>query len=434
MNGMNVKAKGFLLLVCTLILSLVVTACGSKATTDGSNGGSGKKNVKLDFVWFSDGVEGEVMKNIVADYKTEHPHVDVQLIEVAYSDLPTKLKTMISGGKPPALARISTSEIGSFSSRAVDLAEQLGGVDSFTSQFIDSIKPYYVIGDKVVAAPMDVTANGIMYNKTLFDQAGVSVPSSSDEIWSWDQFNDALKTVMEKSDAKYGLVWDFTPHRWSTLLYQFGGSMMNPEGTEATINNQAGVNAVDYFKKMHEDGIIPQSVWLGGENPNNLFRTGTVAAHLSGNWMVSNYKDITEFEWGVTYMPIATNRSSVPGGKFVMAFEGSGVEEEAAKFIEYLSSQEVNSRYNKESLFMSPRKDSADLDYEFGKDMFALFADELNNTIPAAAEDWSKQEIVPKFSNDLKDGLVEVLAGSETAQNMLDDIAERINKAIADAE
>src|SRR5690606_11255489 len=126
-------------------LSLVVTACGSKATTDGSNGESAKKNVQLDFVWFSDGVEGEVMRNIVADYKVENPHVDVQLIEVAYNDLPTKLKTMISGGKPPALARISTSEIGSFSSRAVDLAEQLGGVDSFTSQFIDSIKPYYLI-------------------------------------------------------------------------------------------------------------------------------------------------------------------------------------------------------------------------------------------------------------------------------------------------
>lgn len=429
---MKLNSKGLLLLVCTLVLSLVVSGCGSNNKTQ-ENGTSTKKNVKLDFVWFSDGDEGKVMENIIADYEKENTHVDIQLIEVAYNDLSTKLKTMVSGGKPPALSRISTSEIGSFSNFAVDLGEQLGGVEPFTSQFIDSIKPYYVIDNKVVASPMDVTANGIIYNKTLFDQAGVAVPTSSDDIWTWDEFNASLKEVMEKSDAKYGLVWDYTPHRWSTLLYQFGGSMMNPEGTEGTINNEAGIEAVNYFKKMHDEGIIPRSVWLGGENPNNLFRTGTVAAHLSGNWMVSSYKDITDFEWGVTYMPIAKNRSSVPGGKFVMAFQDSGVEEESANFIAYLSSKEVNSKYNQESLFMSPRKDSADLDYEFGKEMFALFADELNNTIPAAAEDWSKQTIIPKFSSDLKDGLVEVLAEGATAEDMLNDINDRINEAIANA-
>ncbi|URN96272.1 MAG: sugar ABC transporter substrate-binding protein [Candidatus Pristimantibacillus lignocellulolyticus] len=430
---MKLNSKGLILLVFTLVLSLVVAGCGSTNNTEGNSSDSSKKNVKLDFVWFSDGDEGKVMENIIADYEKENTNVDIQLIEVAYNDLSTKLKTMVSGGKPPALARISTTEIGSFSNFAVDLGEQLDGVDTFTSQFIDSIKPYYVIDNKVVASPMDVTANGIIYNKTLFDQAGVAVPTSSDDIWTWDEFNASLKEVMEKSDAKYGLVWDFTPHRWSTLLYQFGGSMINSEGTEGTINNEAGIEAVNYFKKMHDDGIIPKSIWLGGENPNNLFRTGTVAAHLSGNWMVSNYKDITDFEWGVTYMPIAKNRSSVPGGKFVMAFQKSGVEEEAANFIAYLSSKEVNSKFNQESLFMSPRKDSADLDYAFGKEMFAIFADELNNTIPAAAEDWSKQTIVPKFSSDLKDGLVEVLAEGATAEEMLNDINDRINEAIANA-
>lgn len=427
---MKKNSKAMFVLLSTLILSLLLAACGSNESVN--SGDSGKKKTKLDFVWFSDGVEGEVMKEIIADYEAENSHVDIELIEVAYSDLPTKLKTMISGGKPPALARISTSEIGAFSSQAVDLAEKLGGVDGFTSQFLDSIKPYYVVDNKVVASPMDVTANGIMYNKTLFDQAGVEVPQSSDDIWTWDEFNEALKTVLNKSDAQYGLVWDFTPHRWSTLLYQFGGSMINSEGTAATINNEAGVKAVDYFKKMHDEGVIPTSVWLGGENPNNLFRTGKTAAHLSGNWMISNYKDITDFEWGVTYMPIGTNRSSVPGGKFVMAFQKSGVEEEAANFISYLSSKEVNSKFNEKSLFMSPRKDSADLNYEFGKEMFALFADELNNTVPAAAEDWSKQNIVPKFSTDLKEGLSDVIADGKTSQEMLDEIAELINEAIED--
>lgn len=411
---------------------LIVTACGQNESADKSAATGAPKKAKLDFVWFSDGAEGEVMKGIIKQYEEENTHIKVNLIEVPYKDLSTKLKTMISGGEPPALARISTSEIGAFSGRAVNLADKLGGVEAFSSQFIDSIQPYYVIDNKVVAAPMDVTANGIFYNKTLFEKAGVTVPTSSDDTWTWDEFNTAIKEVMDKGGAKYGLVWDFTPHRWSTLLYQFGGSMMNADGTEATINNEQGVRALEYFKKMHDDGIIPTSVWLGGENPNNLFRTGTVAAHLAGNWNISSYKDITDFEWGVLYMPKAENRSSVPGGKFVMAFDKSDVEDEAVSFIKYLSSKEVNSKFNLDSLFMSPRKDSAQLDYTYGKEMFEQFADELNNTIPAAASDWSKQEIIPKFSTDLKEGIVSTLAGESDAKKVLDEVAVIINKAIAD--
>jgi alpha-1,4-digalacturonate transport system substrate-binding protein len=411
-----------------VLLALTSMACAKK---DAGSGAEGNKNVSLDFVWFSDGNEGDVMKGIIKDYESKNPNVKINLIEIAYKDLSTKLKTMITGGKPPALARISTTEIGSFSNQALDLSAYVGGADKFTEQFIDSIKPYYVINNKVVAAPMDVTANGLIYNKTLFDKAGVKVPTSPDNVWTWDEFQTALKQVMEKGGAKYGMVWDYTPHRWSTLLYQYGGSMISPDGTKATINSEAGVQATEYFKKLHTDGVMPTSVWFGGENPNNLFRSGTVAAHFAGNWMISNYKDITNFEWGVTYMPKAKQRSSVPGGKFVMGFKESKTEKETADFIQYLSTKEVNSKYNQESLFMSPRKDSAKLDYAYGKEMFEIFSNELSNTSAAAAEDWSKQTIVPKFSNDLKNSLSEVIAGKTTAKEAMDKTAKNIDKAIS---
>ena len=89
---------------------------------------------------------------------------------------------------------------------------------------------------------------------------------------------------------------------------------------------------MEMFKQLHQEGIMPESVWLGGENPNNLFRSGTVAAHWAGNWMISNYKDITDFEWGVTYMPKGTQRSSVPGGSSLWPLR-QRQEEEAAKFV-----------------------------------------------------------------------------------------------------
>ncbi|WP_407945780.1 ABC transporter substrate-binding protein [Paenibacillus puerhi] len=433
------RVKSTMLLSLAAVLTLGTAACssgnsgGSQAGAKdaaGNTGSEAKKEVTLDYVWFTDGIEGEVMKAITADYQKENPHVKINLIEVPFKDLGTKLKTMISGGKPPALTRIT--DTGLFANQALDLTPYVGSADSFTSQYIDSIKPYYVVDNKIIAAPMDVTANGIIYNKTLFDKAGVKVPTSKDNIWTWDEFNASLKQVMEKGGAKSGLVWDFTPHRWSTMLYQFGGSMISADGKKAAINSPEGVQALEYFVKLHKDGIIPPSVWLGSENPNNLFRSGTVAVHWAGNWMLSNYKDIDTFEWGVTYMPKQKIRSSVPGGKYVMAFKGSGVEKETAEFIKYLSSKEVNARFNKESLFISPRKDNAKLEYAFGKEMFEVFADELANTTPLAANDWSRQDIVPKFSTDLRSHIVEAISGKATAQDALDKTAKLIDKAIGE--
>ncbi|SCY79245.1 carbohydrate ABC transporter substrate-binding protein, CUT1 family [Paenibacillus polysaccharolyticus] len=407
------------LLTAVLIL---LSACG-----DAGNNANGKQK-SLDFVWFSDGKEGEVIKEVIKEYEQSNTNVKINLIEVGFKDIQTKLKTMLSGGKPPALSRVT--DTGSFANQAVDLTPYVQNAEQFQDQFIDSLKPYYVMDNKLVAAPMDVTANGLIYNKTLFDKSGVKVPTSPDEVWTWDEYIAALKQVMDKGGARYGMVWDVTPHRWSTLLYQNGGSILTEDGAAAAINSEAGIRSMEMFKQLHQEGIMPESVWLGGENPNNLFRSGTVAAHWAGNWMISNYKDITDFEWGVTYMPKGTQRSSVPGGKFLMAFKGSGQEEEAAKFIEYLTSKEVNSKYNQESLFMSPRKDSSTLNYEFGKEMFEVFSDELKNSSPLAANDWSRQTLISKISTDLKNHIMDVLSDKATPQDALDQMAKQINEAI----
>jgi len=186
------------------------------------------------------------------------------------------------------------------------------------------------------------------------------------------------------------------------------------------------------FVKLHKEKVMPESVWLGGENPNTLFRTGTIGMHLSGNWMLSNYKDIKDFEWGVTYLPKGTMSSSVPGSKFVMGFKGTKVEKETAEFIKYLTSKEVNSKYCTDSLFMSPRKDSSELDYSYGKEMFKIFAEELKNTTPKAANDWSRTDLMPKITIDYKNGIMEALSGKVTSKQALDKIAAVADKAIAD--
>lgn len=425
---MNKKFK-FIILGLALMLSfgLVLSGCGTADKAAKSN-----EPVTLDFVWFSDGEEGKIVQQLAKEYEKTHANVKINFIEVPFKDFNTKMKTMIAGGKPPALARVATADVGNYYKQAIDLGDAGGGTDAFAGQFMDSLKPYYVIGGKALAAPMDVTANALIYNKTLFKKAGVEVPSSPDKVWTWAELEVAAKQVMDKGDAAYGLVWDFSPHRWSTILYEYNGSVFNEDGTKSVINNEQGAAALNQFVKLHKEKIIPESVWLGGENPNNLFRSGKVAMHLAGSWMLGNYKDIKDFEWGVTYLPKGTNRSSVPGGKLLMGFKGTKAEKETAEFIQYLVSKDINSKYCQEALFISPRKDSADLNYAYGKEMFKIFSDELQATPAKSSNDWARSEVMSKFTTDYKDNIVAAVQGKLTVQQALDNIQTKAEKAIKD--
>jgi len=219
-------------------LSLVLAGTLAFGALTGCSGGGQKKaegEVKtLDVVWFSDGKEGESFKRLADQYTAEHPEIKIELIEVPYADLENKIKNMLNGKEAPALARLTN--LGPFQNQLLDLGEHVSDKEAFVNSFGEGLK--FVFDDKVLAAPMDVTANGLIYNKTAFEKAGVSVPQSEDEIWTWDEWKEAMKKVMANSDCKYGLVYDKSPQRFTTLLYEAGGSMLNKDLNEANFNTE----------------------------------------------------------------------------------------------------------------------------------------------------------------------------------------------------
>lgn len=397
-----------------------------------SGGGKKADEVKtLEVVWFSDGKEGESFMKLAEKYMAETPNIKIELIEVPYADLDNKIKNMLNGKEAPALARLTN--IGPFQNQLVDLSEYVSDKDAFQNSFGEGLK--YMFDGKMLAAPMDVTANGLIYNKTAFDKAGVSVPQSEDEAWTWGEWKEVMKTVMEKGDCKYGLVYDKSPQRFTTLIYQAGGSLLNPELNASNFNTPETKHAVSFFKELHDEEIIPSSVWLGSENPNNLFRTGQVAMHFAGSWMIANYKDeIKDFEWGVTYLPKEMTRSSVPGGKYLAAFQNTGVEKEAAEFIEWLSKPENNAQYCQENSYLSQVKGNESLDYEYGKEFFQIFSKELAATSPQPGAEWGYQAFTGAIQNDLRDKLIEVLAGKLTVDQYTEDMDALIAEALKELE
>ena len=438
MNRLGLKKCLSWFLAAASVLTLFA-GCSSGGTSAGTpagtaaSGGSGKQNTAavktLDVVWFSDGKEGDSFKKLADKYTESHPNIKFNMVTVPYADLENKIKNMLNGNQAPAMARLTN--LGPFENQLLDLGQYVSNRQTFVDSFGEGLK--FVYDDKVLGAPMDVTANGLIYNKTAFDKAGVKVPQSADQVWTWDELEQDLKTVMAKGGCKYGMVFDKTAQRLSTVFYEMGGSMLSTDLKTSNFNTPEIRSAVTLFKKLHDDKIIPTSVWLGSENPNNLFRTGQVATHFAGSWMIANYKDqIKDFEWGVTYLPKGKVRSSVPGGKYLSAFKGTGVEKESADFIEWISKPENNAQYCKENLYLSQVKGNESLDYGYGKDFFKIFSDELNATSKQPGAEWAYSSFTALVQNDLRDKMSDVLAGKTTVDGYVTAMDGEITKALKD--
>ena len=382
----------------------------------------------LTMLWFSDGQEGVVMQGLIDEYEAEHPGIHIEIMEVAYADYENKLKTLLNAGEAPALAR--TTNVSSYLDYLVDLNEYMP--EDFQSRFSDLSGKIW--DGRMVAVPMEFAVVGCVYNKTAFAKAGVEVPQTPEDVWTWEEFQDALQKVIDSGACRYGLVVDKTTYRFCSFLYSAGGSLMNAEHTASAFDSDATRNAVNYFYNLHKSGIIPTSVWLGSENPNNLFRSGQVACHIGGSWLITNYdKEITDFEWGVTYLPKNVYRATISGSKHLAAFDGTGLEKEACDFIEWFTRYENFSRYCEPNFFINGlvnNGEAVETESKYAAD-FAVFSNEVASNQSLSGE-WNESAVPGLVSADVVEQLSAVLSDQMSVDDFVTSVDSLINETIAD--
>lgn len=382
---------------------------------------------ELQVVWFTEAPpEQGIFDKYVQMYEKANPDVDVQVTYVPFQQLTQKLQLMVAGKTPPDVARVVTANIAEFDPVASDLSKYTDG-NAFAGQFLASQVPYIKKGKRVIGAPLDVTANGLFYNKDCFKEAKVTVPTNPARPWTWDQWRSALDKVTKNSKCRFGLSYDYTTYRFSTLLYEAGGRYIDASGKKMVVDSPQSQRAIDFFADMVKDGIIPKSQWLSGEDPASLFKSGLSAMYMSGNWNLTQMSTIKNFQWGVAPLPKDKIRSTVPGGKFVMGFKDSKNPTEGAKFIQWLTSKDINIAFSKDNMTLSARKDAKGVKYGSFDDEIAIYQSDLGITPSYVGKDWSNPAMA-KINTFIRDQIVKVLLGQQTSKQALEAITAEGNK------
>ncbi|MFB9135467.1 ABC transporter substrate-binding protein [Vibrio olivae] len=201
-----------------------------------------------------DALRGESLWGAVKKFEATDPTVTLEREMISSSEMYTKMMTQLAGGQGADLLILQE---GLFYSAAnagflTDISKAVEGVDNLNVTNENGVIDGERLGIAWQRAPY-----ALIYNKTLTDDAGVSAPTTVDELIA------SAKAVHDKSDvigftARHRMAdvgsWSMDFQNWA---FGYGVNWVNEDG-ELTINTPEAVKAVKAFKKLYDADIIPK--------------------------------------------------------------------------------------------------------------------------------------------------------------------------------
>ena len=178
----------------------------------------------------------------------------------------------------------------------------LNGVVSSTP-FIKSLNQTFTRNGKLYAVAKDFNTLSVVYNKDLFDEAGVAYPNAND---TWTTFAKKLSDVKTKLGSDYyGLCLPASFDRFGAFAYGAGWQQFASNG-QTNLADPKFAAAFNYYTGLAKNkvGVPPSELskdWGGG-----CFQTGKVAVAIEGGWIVNFLKDnAPNLKYGTSLLPKA---------------------------------------------------------------------------------------------------------------------------------
>ena len=414
-----------------LAAGLATTAVPALAACGG--GSSASRDAPLQFMLSGDANQGGGYAAMAEKYQAE-TGVQIEIVDVPYDDLETKVRNASKANDLPAIGRMPSIDP-VWLDRTVDLAD--------IAAEVKPIEGMYAAEEdgKVPALPSDLTAVGMFLNKDLWDEAGVEYPTSFDDnVWTWDEFLEAANEVREATGIRFSLTMDRSSHRLDSFLYQNGSEGLRlSEDLSQYEANDATVGALERFIAMNDDEVMPRSVWLTEEDPNAMFKTGQIAAYYSGSWQIADFiENIADFEWVSVPMPAQPDQATNFGAAAqIVVFEGTGQEEQALDFVKWLFTPENYAEISRISGFL-PATEDVEVSYEDRQEDFDLYNAAIQGSPDFVAESKARDlelqaagTAAPLSGDPLRDETVKAIAGDISAADVVANALEQLNESLA---
>jgi multiple sugar transport system substrate-binding protein len=377
-----------------LVLSVALAACapaagGSAETGDADDIAAALKEKSTITVW----AWAPAVEEIAASFEKKHPNVTVKVVNAGTgNDQYIKLQNAIKAGSgAPDVAQIEYYALPQFalSDSLVDLSDF--GFDGLEDKYTASTWGSVKLDGGVYALPQDSGPMALFYNQTVFDQYGLTVPTT------WDEYIETAKKLHAANPEAY-ITNDTGDAGFTTsMIWQAGGKPYSTKNnTDVTIDlqDEGSKNFADTWSQLTQNDLVsPVSSW--SDEWYRGLGDGTIATLAIGAWMPGNLiSGVPEAagDWRVAKMPtfeagVPANAENGGGGDSILKQSKNKLV--AAGFLEYMNEGEGTQISIDKGGFPSTVSDlesdaflGQSSDYFGGQKINEVLADSINDVVP----------------------------------------------------
>ncbi len=396
---------------------------------------------------------GEVVDELVQRYNDSQDAVQVNAtFQGTYDDTYNALLAAFEAGTEPNITQnFDLAAQTMFDTGRLLPAHQLMD-EGEADQFLPAVRDYYSDEDGMVAMAFNSSTPIVYYNADIFAEAGLEQPPPD---WNFTQFLEYCDAIQTNTDTEFCVTFGTVGWYFEQILANSGGLYFNEDNgrtgraTEVMFNQGQGVEVFDFLSGLIANGQAPNlgNTWT---DTDSVFFAGDAAMIFDSTAGARGFQDNATFEVKTAFIPHSdsSDRNGVViGGAALWLLDSGDAAENAAAwdFMRFMAASDQQVTWHTGTGYFPVR---ADLQGSPPPDL-ATFWDENPNFVTAIEQlsttrtelaDGSPNYAVlggragpfPEIRRIIVEAYSAVLDEGKTAQEALDEAAQRANQALSD--
>ncbi|WP_256333154.1 ABC transporter substrate-binding protein [Streptomyces sp. cf386] len=326
---------GTIAAVSALGLTVVLGGCGV-------TGGSDEVTLRLVAAEYGDSQANSSQKywdKLVQAYEAEHPGVTIDVTVYSWNDVDAKVKGMVAADEAPDMA-----QIGAYADYAAkDLLYQADDLLSIPVQadFVSQLANAGQVSGVQYGIPFASSTRLLFYNKTLFEKAGLTAPTTWKEL-------AADAEALKAQGVKYPYALPLGPEEAQAETMQWllsgGGGYTDTDLGTYSIDSTENVATFNWLK----NNLVGKGL-TGPVAPGELNRADAFTAFAAGDvGMLNGHPSLMQMaekkgvKFGMVPMPGADGPTKMSMGvaDWMLAFKQNGHAEQVGEFLDFVYAKE----------------------------------------------------------------------------------------------
>ncbi|MCC3373723.1 sugar ABC transporter substrate-binding protein [Cohnella sp. REN36] len=285
---------------------------GTAAPSATSQASADNEKSQIEFMGWGGDTEKAVFQKLVDSYMKKYPNKKVKYTVVPPGEYYQKLDTLIAAKKAPDVFYAGGAQFNKFVSSGIllnlqPMLESSNALDA-NNVWKQALDRYRFDGKQVGSGdlyglPKDVGPWAFVYNKDLFDKAGLAYPSAKAGEYTWDNMiADAQKLTVKNARGKIDQ-FGVGAYTLESAVWANGADFIDYSTGKVTIDTPEFAEAMQFVADLKlKYHVSPSADDEKAQNGYSRFIAGKVAMFPMGPWDQPAFWKLP-FNWDIAAWP-----------------------------------------------------------------------------------------------------------------------------------